>query len=57
MEEEIFCAIDKDKVVKTVGIRVNCAPQDLHVYINGQDLTKNLVLEEIKITFERKAQG
>ena len=54
MEEEIFLAVDKDKVVKAAGIKVNCALQDLHIYANGQDLTNNLVLEEIRITFEPK---
>ncbi len=54
MEEELFSASDKTRVVKALGIQVNSALQDLHVYVNGVDITKNAVLEEIRITSEPK---
>ncbi len=55
MEEELFSALDKDKIVKALGVKVNCALADLHIYVNGVDITKTLILEEIKVTFEKKA--
>jgi hypothetical protein len=53
MEEEVFVAKDNSDV-KALGVKLNCTPNDLHIYINGVDVTKNVVLEEIRITIERK---
>jgi hypothetical protein len=54
LEEEIFSASDKEKIVKVLGITLDCQVQDLHVYINGVDITsKNVVLEEVRIVVER----
>jgi hypothetical protein len=55
LEEELFSASDKDKIVKALGVKVNCDIVDLHIYVNGVDLTKNLVLEEIRVVLEKKA--
>jgi len=54
MEEEIFLASDKEKIVKALGIRVNCSLADLRIYVNGRDLTKTVVLEEVRIVIEKK---
>jgi hypothetical protein len=54
MEEEIFVANSKGDV-KALGMKVNCAPADLHIYVNGVDITKNVVLEEVRIVVERMA--
>ena len=48
MEEEIFVANSKGEV-KALGMKVNCTPLDLHIYVNGVDITKNVVLEEVRI--------
>lgn len=55
MEEELFVASAKDKVVKALGIVVNCNLVDLHVYVNGVDLSKTAILEELKVTVEKKS--
>jgi phosphopantetheinyl transferase len=54
LEEEIFRASSKEEVVKALGIQVNCKLQDLHVLVNGVDITKNVVLEEVRIVVEAK---
>ena len=42
--------------VKALGMKVNCVPADLHVYVNGVDITKNVVLEEVRIIIAREQQ-
>jgi hypothetical protein len=56
MEEEIFVASSKDRIVKALGIRVAANLEDLHVYVNGVDIVKSVVLEEVRITTNRKEQ-
>jgi hypothetical protein len=53
MKEEIFVA-DSRGDVKALGMKINCAPTDLHIYVNGVDITKSVVLEEVRIVVERK---
>ena len=52
MDEEIFIANSKGDV-KALGMKINCASTDLHIYVNGVDITKNVVLEEVRIVVER----
>jgi hypothetical protein len=52
MEEEVFLANSKGEV-KALGMKINCAPTDLHIYVNGVDITKNVVLEEVSIRIEK----
>jgi IS4 transposase len=54
MEEEIFKASAKDRLVKVVGIKLGCNLGDLRIYVNGVDITKNFVLEEVRIVTESK---
>jgi len=54
MEEEIFKASARDRLVKVVGIKLGCNLEDLHIYVNGVDITKNFVLEEVRIVTESK---
>jgi len=56
MEEEVFVANSKGDV-KALGMRVNCAPRDLHIYVNGVDITKNVVLEEVRIVIEKPPES
>jgi hypothetical protein len=56
MEEEIFVANSKGDV-KALGMKINCAPADLHIYVNGVDITKNVVLEEVRIVVERTPES
>jgi len=56
MEEEIFVANSKGDV-KALGMKINCAPADLHIYVNGVDITKNVVLEEVRIVIERASES
>jgi hypothetical protein len=55
MEEEVFLANGKGEV-KALGMKVNCAPTDLHIYVNGVDITKSVVLEEVRIVISREQQ-
>jgi hypothetical protein len=55
MEEEIFVANSRGDV-KALGMKVNCAPTDLHIYVNGVDITKSVVLEEVRIDISREQQ-
>jgi hypothetical protein len=54
LEDELFLASDKDQIVKALAIRVNCKLEDLHIYINGVDITKTVVLEEVRIIAGKK---
>jgi len=56
LEEEIFVANSKGDV-KALGMKINCAPADLHIYVNGVDITKNVVLEEVRIVIERMPES
>jgi hypothetical protein len=56
MEEEVFVANSKDEV-KALGMKVNCAPTDLRIYVNGVDITKNVVLEEVRIVIAKEQQA
>ena len=56
MEEEIFVANSKGDV-KALGMKINCAPADLHIYVNGVDITKNVVLEEVRIVVKRAPES
>jgi hypothetical protein len=55
IEEEIFVANSKGDV-KALGMKINCAPTDLHIYVNGVDITKSVVLEEVRIVIAREQQ-
>jgi hypothetical protein len=56
MEEEVFLANSKGEV-KALGMKINCAPTDLHIYVNGVDITKSVVLEEVRIVMTREQQA
>jgi hypothetical protein len=55
MEEEVFVANSKGEV-KALGMKINCAPTDLHIYVNGVDITKTVMLEEVRIVVARQQQ-
>jgi hypothetical protein len=55
MEEEIFVANSRGDV-KALGMKVSCAPTDLHIYANSVDITKNVVLEEVRVVIAREQQ-
>jgi hypothetical protein len=55
IEEEIFVANSRGDV-KALGIKVSCAPTDLHIHVNSVDVTKNVVLEEIRVVIAREQQ-
>jgi hypothetical protein len=56
MEEEVFRASAKENLVKAVGIKLNCELTDLHIFVNGVDVTKNFVLQEVRIVVEKKGE-
>jgi hypothetical protein len=56
MEEEIFVANSKGDV-KALGMKINCAPTDLHIFVNGVDITKSIILEEVRIVVDRMPES
>jgi hypothetical protein len=51
MEKTLLSASAKDEVVRVLGIEVaNVRMGKLHVKINGIDLMKDVVLDELQIT-------
>jgi hypothetical protein len=56
LEEEVFVANSKGEV-KALGMKINCAPTDLHIYVNGVDITKTVVLEEVRVIITREQQA
>ena len=50
MEEELFSVDDKTKIVRALGVELVAKPQDLHVYVDGRDILKQMVYDEIRIT-------
>ena len=55
MEEEIFLTNAVDKQVKILGMTTTHRVDELHVYVNGVDITKSVVLDVLKITVEKKS--
>jgi hypothetical protein len=55
MEKEIFVANAKGEV-KALGMKVNCVPTDLRIYVNGVGITKTVVLEEVRIVHMKEQQ-
>jgi len=53
MEKTLLIASAKDEIVRVLGIEVaNVNMGKLHVKINGIDLMKDVVLDELQITVE-----
>ena len=53
MEKTLLFASAKDEIVRVLGIEVaNINMGRLHVKINGIDLMKDVVLDELQITAE-----
>jgi hypothetical protein len=55
LEEEIFLTNATDKQVKILGMVTTHRVDELHVYVNGVDITKSVVLDVLKITVEKKS--
>jgi hypothetical protein len=55
LEEEIFLTSATDKLVKILGMTTTHKVDELHVYINGVDITKSVVIDVLKITVEKKS--
>jgi hypothetical protein len=54
MEEELFTVSARDQVVKALGMKLDCKLSELQIFINGKDITKSVVLEDVRIVKERK---
>jgi hypothetical protein len=57
VEQEIFKASAKEGLVKVLGIKLGCNLEDLHIYVNGVDVTKSFVLEEVRIVADSSSGG
>jgi hypothetical protein len=54
-EETILTATDQTTPqVKALGLSLNRRAADLHIYLDGVDITKNVIWGELKVTFEKK---
>jgi len=49
-ETELFHMDDTRKIVLALGIQQAFKPEDLHIYINGNDIMKTSVVDAIVIT-------
>ncbi len=57
MEKTLLSASAKDEVVRVLGIEVaNVNMGKLHVKVNGIDLMKDVVLDELQITADIKEE-
>lgn len=54
MEEEIFVASKEG--VKALGVKIACTAAQLHIYINGKDIIPLTLLDEVRITFEKREE-
>ena len=53
MKKTLFYA-DKDGSLKVLGMDVNGDIKNLHLVVNGSDLTESLVLERIEVFIEKE---
>jgi hypothetical protein len=53
MEEELFTIYARDQSVRALGMKLDCKLADVRIYINGKDITKTVLLEEIRIVKEK----
>ena len=45
--------MDSFSTHKALGMKVHCQPKDIRILVNGVDITKNLVIEEIRIVIDK----
>jgi len=55
MKKRIFYA-DKDGTVEALDIKIDAAPEDIKVLINGIDITETLEVERVEIILEKKEE-
>lgn len=51
----VFYLSDKEKLVKSLGIQLNCEPKDIKILVNGVDIAKSLIIDTVVITVEKKS--
>lgn len=51
----VFYLSDKEKLVKALGIQLNCDPKDIKILINGVDIGKTLIIDTVTILIEKKS--
>jgi len=54
-QSPVFYMSDKEKLVKTLGIQLNCEPKDIKILVNGVDISKTLIIDSVVITIEKKS--
>lgn len=48
IQQELFYASDEGKV-RAVGVEVSTKPEEVHIFINGVDITETMDIVEIRI--------
>ena len=52
MKKRIFLA-DKDGTVEALGVMLDAKPEEVHLLVNGSDLSETLMLERIEIYIDK----
>jgi hypothetical protein len=53
-QSPVFYMNDKEKLVKALGIQLNCEPKDIKILVNGIDILKTLIIDSVVIMIEKK---
>jgi len=56
MKKRVFLA-DRRKGVEALGIELDAKPEQIHVYINGVDITENLLIDTIEVVIETAGES
>lgn len=51
----LFYANDKEKLVKALGIQLNCDIKDLQILVNDVELGKSMIIDKIMIIVKKKS--
>lgn len=52
MERELLHVDGKTTVIKCLGLKVEGSAKNVRIIINGQDITRTVILEELVVTIE-----
>jgi len=53
MKKRVFYA-DADGRVEVLGMKIDAKPEEIHIIINGSDITEAVMLERVEIIIEKE---
>jgi hypothetical protein len=56
-KEVLLEAKNKDSTITVFGIDVDGKAQNLHVLVNGVDITKNLTVDTIQVVLDKEGEA